>query len=212
VNTNIGIRTFFDDLEQQLVGLPHLHQLAFAASCCERAYLNYVDFSRQARWGDAKVLRESLHMAWEIVDGKRPNVEMLLQFEGKCQQVTPDLDDFSSPDIDVAAAAGQEAAFMVTLLLRFCREIAPVHAVSIARFAFDTIDMYVQVREELNPNDPQLEDKIDQHPITQAELRAQRKDLLTLVKVQTVIDLRQFIKRAIAPAASNIGTKVDNSF
>jgi len=83
--------------------------------------------------------------------------------------------------------------------------------VRIARFAFDTIDMYVQVIEELNPNDPQLEDKIDENPITRAELSVQREDLLTLAKIQTVTDLRQFIKRAIAPATSNIGVAINNS-
>jgi Protein of unknown function (DUF416) len=138
-------------------------------------------------------------------------VDMLVQFERKCQQATPDLDDFCTPDIDVACAAGQEAAFMVTLLLQFCRETIPLHAVRIARFAFDTIDMYVQVIEELNANDPQLEDKIDEHPITRSELSVQREDLLTLAKIQTVTDLRQFIKRAIAPATSNIGVAINNS-
>ena len=210
MNTD-GIRTFLDNIEQLLIGLPHAHRIAFAASCCERAYPNYVDFSRQAGWGDPKVLRESLDMAWEIVDDERPNVGMLLQFERKCQQATPDLDDFCTPDIDVACATGQEAAFMVTLLLQLCRETIPLHAVRIARFAFDTIDMYVQVIQELNPNDPQLEDKIDEHPITRAELSVQKEDLLTLARIQTVTDLRQFIKHAIAPATSNIGMAINNS-
>jgi len=167
-----------------------------------------MDFSRQAGWGDPKVLRESLDMAWEIVGGERPNMDTLVEFERKCQQATPDLDAFSSSDIDVACAAAQEAAFMVTLLLQFCRDTNPVHAVRISRFAYDTIDMYVQVREGLNPNDCQLEDKIDQHPITQAELSLQRDDLLTLMKIQTITDLRQFVKHAIVPATSNIGLPV----
>jgi uncharacterized protein YjaG (DUF416 family) len=169
-----------------------------------------VDFSSQAGWGKPNVLRESLDKVWEIVDGESPNMDVLVQFERKCQQATPDLDAFSSPDIDFAAAAGQEAAFMVTLLLQFCRDTNPLYAVRIARFAYDTIDMYVQVRERLNPTDPQLERKIDEHPITQAELSVQREDLFTLAKIQTVTDLRQFIKRAIAPATSSIGLTLDN--
>jgi hypothetical protein len=150
-------------------------------------------------------------MAWKMVDGERANIDMLVQFERKCQQATPDLDDFCTPDIDVACAAGQEAAFMVTLLLQFCRDANPQYAVRIARFAYDTIDMYVQVKEGLIPADKQLEDKIDQHPITQAELSVQREDLLTLMKIQTITELRQFIKRAITPATSNIGAAINNS-
>jgi uncharacterized protein YjaG (DUF416 family) len=196
---------FLDRLGGALQELPHQHQLAFAASCCERAYPNYVDFSDRARWGDAQVLRHALDTVWAIVDGSGLNADQLLSLEKKCRQVTPDLDDFSSPDIDVQCAAGQEAAFMVILLLQFCRDEQPHYAVRIATFARDTIDMYVQVIEQLDPADPQLEDKIAQHRITVAELQKQNEDLAALRKIKTSADLRQFIKHSIAPGRSNIG-------
>jgi uncharacterized protein YjaG (DUF416 family) len=196
---------FLDHLEERLNQLPHQHQLAFAASCCERAYPNYVDFSYRARWGNAHALRESLDKVWSIVDGEAMNANQLLLLESKCKQATPDLDDFSSPEIDVQCAAGQEAAFMVILLLQFCRDKAPGDAVRIAKFARDTIDMYVQVIEKLDPIDPQLEDKIVRHSITIAEFQRQEEDLMKLQQIKTGPELRQFIKHAIRPSQSNIG-------
>ena len=45
---------------------------------------------------------------------------------------------------------------MVILLLQFCRDKVPAYAVRIAKFARDTIDMYVQVIRRLEPTDPNL--------------------------------------------------------
>jgi uncharacterized protein len=198
-------RNFLDRLEQELEGLPHSHQLAFGASCCERAYPNYVAFFQLARWGGPAILRASLNRVWDFIEGSSGALDDLAELEQKSEAVTPDLDDFSTSDIDVQAAAAQEAAFMVRLLLQFCRDRQISHPVSIVTFAHDTIDMYVQVIERLDPADPRLNKKIAQHPLMVQEIRKQQSDLLKLTHVKTRAELHEFRKYATKLDRSNIG-------
>jgi uncharacterized protein len=185
--------------------LSHPCRLAFAAACCERAYPNYVIFFQHARWGGPAVLRTSLTRIWDYIDGSIPALDDLSELEQKCESVTPDLDNFSTPDIDVQAGAAQEAAFMVRLLLQFCRDNRPSYAVRIITFARDTIDMYVQVIEKLDPADPQLNEKIAKHPLMLQEIRKQENDLIKLTQIKSRDALQEFRRRATHPERSNIG-------
>src|SRR5262245_14287733 len=103
-------------LENKLQGLSHSHRLAFAASCCERAYPNYLIFFQRAYWGGPVALRTSLNRVWDFIEGSLRALDDIGELEEKCELVTPDLDDFTTSDIDVQAGAAQEAAFMVRLL------------------------------------------------------------------------------------------------
>lgn len=192
-------------LKSDLEKLSHSHRLAFAASCCERAYPNYVIFSRHTGWGRAAVLRESLDTVWDFIEGSMRALDNIAELEQKCESVTPDLDDFSTSDIDVQAAAAQEAAFMIRLLLQFARHDQPSYAVRIVTFARDTIDMYVQVLEALDPADPHLNEKIAQHPLMVEEAQKQESDLLKLARAKTRAELQAFRRYASNPERSNIG-------
>jgi uncharacterized protein len=192
-------------LESMLQELPHSHQLAFAASCCERAYPNYVIFFQLARWGGPATLRASLNRIWDFIEGSTSAVDDLVELQQKSETVTPDLDDFSTADIDVQAAAAQEAAFMVRLLLQFCGDNQFSYALRITTFAQDTIDMYVQASENLDAADPRLDEKIAQHPLMVEELRKQESDLLRLTQTKTRPELQAFRKYATNPERSNIG-------
>jgi len=142
---------------------------------------------------------------WDFIDGSARALDDIGELEQKCESVTPDLDDFSTSDIDVQAGAAQEAAFMVRLLLQFCRDCQLSYAVRITTFARDTIDMYVQVVDKLDSADPQLDEKIAQHPLMLREVEEQESDLLKLTQIKTRADLQEFRKHATNPERSNIG-------
>jgi len=193
------------NLEHRLQALPHSHRLAFAASCCERAYPNYVIFFQCAHWGGPAALRTSLNRVWDFIEGSAQALDDIGELAKRCESVTPDLDNFSTSDIDVQAGAAQEAAFMVRLLLQFCRDDQLSYAVRIATFAEDTIDMYVQVLEKLDPADPQLNKKIAQHPFMVQEMQNQERDLLKLAGIKTPAELQAFRRCSTNLERSNIG-------
>jgi len=192
-------------LPEALQRLSHSCRLAFAASCCERAYPNYVIFFQRTHWGGPGALRAALNKVWDFLEGSIRALEDISELEQKCEAVTPDLDDFSTSDIDVQAGAAQEAVFMVRLLLQFCRDNQISYAVRITTFARDTIDMYVQVAEDIDPSDPELDAKVMQHQLMRQELRNQESDLLKLAQIKTRAELQEFRRYATKPERSNIG-------
>jgi hypothetical protein len=198
-----AFQQFLNGLEGQLSDLPFPNQLAFAASCCERAFPNYVCFAKEERWGDPSILRSAIDKTWEVVLGRSYTLTEIKELENRCRMVTPSSDNF--PGIDVTAA--QEAAFMVTLLLQFCYDNKTSYAVRIATFARDTVDMYIQVHENLAPSDPDLEQKIANHPLMQRELDRQKSDLAALRGLRSAGELRNFSIRAGTITESNIGVK-----
>jgi uncharacterized protein YjaG (DUF416 family) len=190
---------FLDGLEGQLKDLPFPNQLAFAVSCCERAFPNYVEFSRRHGWRSADALRLALDEAWEIVEGQEKSE--LTNVKERCEAATPKSDDFPGEDV----TAAQEAAFMVTLLLEFCLLRQPNYVKRIAAFARDTVDLYIQLEEGLHPSDPDLEEKIANHPLMQQELQTMKTELEMLKRIRLREELRNFKLRASNPATSNIG-------
>lgn len=193
---------FLERVEDRLAPLPRANRLAFAAACCERAYPNYEFFSRVAKWGDPSILREALDIVWEAAkEPKSP--ELLMSLEQKCLSVTPDLDDFATEELDVIAAAAQDAAFMIALLLQLARESDARYARRIATFARDTLDTYVQAREKIAANDPDLEQRISEHPLIARELRAEERDLQEVERMcASPLEIQRFRNEAICQPPS----------
>jgi uncharacterized protein len=195
---------FLAGLEDELRRLPFPNQLAFAASCCERAVPNYVIFSQLQHWGDPTVLRSGIDEAWGVACGQAEQRARLKELEDRCKVVTPNSEAFPATDV----TAAQEAAFMAALLLQFCLEKKPSYPVRIATFARDTIDLYVQTHESLDAADPLLEEKIARHPLMQRELETQIADLNSVKRANSPSDMRYFMARATAIRISNIGVPI----
>jgi uncharacterized protein len=194
-----SFQVFLDSLDAELRQMPWARQLAFAASCCERAFPNYVVFSGQAGWGDPAVLRQSLDKTWRFVEGEPFPEDEIRKLKQRCEAATPDADDFES----VVVGPGQEAAFCVHLLLDFCLERDRRSAVRISTWVRDTIDSYVQHLENIDTADPEREQRIEGHPLMREELERQQSDLAYLKRAD--IDLAEFKRRATRVTKSNIG-------
>lgn len=70
-----------DDVKNKLEALSSLHQIAFAASCCERLLPNYYVFAREEGQGDPSLLRTALDEVWQILEGKvakKETIQLLL--------------------------------------------------------------------------------------------------------------------------------------
>jgi uncharacterized protein len=192
---------FLARLEERVRTLPVSHQMAFSASCCERAFPNYSRFSREVHWGDPGVFRLALDRMWDHIrtgNLARWEAEGL---ESDCKALTPDSEQFSSPE----GSAAQEAAFMITLLLRSSYDDKPTYPVRIATFNRDTIDMFVQLRENLNPADPDLELKIERNQLMRSELAKQEHDLDLLLSAHDDYNLQAFEVHARAMGQDNLG-------
>lgn len=166
----------FDEIRAaNAVGLlkPH-QQLAFGAACCERILPNYRVFSEEVKWGDSEPLRKALDFAWLACQDLAPEPKTVQALLAACENNAPDSEDFDS----LYTSSAQDAVFAICSLLDFLLTGNSSHVVNAARYATDSIDLIVQERDDLSPQDPGLEQKILQHPLMQQELRRQSRDLV----------------------------------
>jgi hypothetical protein len=125
----------------------------------------------------------------------------------KCKAATPDSNGFNpaTESAAVVITAGQEATFMVTLLLEFCGNPDPGYGVRIAAFARDTVDRQAQVLDALISSEPHLEQELDRHPLVLQELQKQEDDLASLKQARESLSLKEFVQRVSSPPRSNTG-------
>jgi len=193
-------------IRKELAALSHKHGLVFAASCCDRALPNYATFSAQEGFGDPAVLRAALDRVWQQpVDGSLSPVEVT-DLLAQCKPLVPHSDAFSSPD----AAAAQDAGLSLLVLLEYCRDPDPEHALRVAAFSRDTIDMVVQLHDELDPAAPDFEERVLSHPLMRREFAKQAHDIEELKAARTLTPefIREFRRLTLPERKSNIGIVV----
>jgi hypothetical protein len=162
-----------EDLGRKLAALPPYHRVAFAAACCERLLPNYAVFSRSDSWGDTGILRTALDEAWRAVERQEVDEPKLRSLLSECERIIPDTEDFDTPLVSAALDAG--SAVLETL--RLCLDGDQQRAVDVASFARDTVDMFIQERDDMDYDDPRFEERIAEDPLMLRELGKQQADL-----------------------------------
>jgi uncharacterized protein len=164
-----------DHLQRSLARLAPWKQVAFMALCCERMVPNYDRFTADSGFGDSRVLRRGLDVAWSWLKSDRLSDD-LGTLRIQVEQQAPSTEDFSSP----FTSAALDSANAVASLLDAVEDPEGADPVEVASLARDTVDLYAQEIENLDPNDHGLEDTIQRHQMMQAELLRQHDDLANL--------------------------------
>lgn len=192
-------------LRKKLPDLGYAKNLAFAASCCERSLPNYAAFAREERRGNPKALTEAVELVWRLILAE--NAADFRSYLGSLlkaiEAATPDTEYFKSS----LTSPALDAANSVAEALDYALDKRIDHIVTISSLARDTIDMFVQRRENLSYSDKGLEDKIAHDPLVIVELRKQQVDIKTLesTKKLTPDFLAQFRQHATGEGRSNLG-------
>jgi len=176
-------------------------RLAFLLSLTERLVPNYVAFSKHHDWGEPEVLQRALDLGWKCLAGQTVERSELEACLARCEEVTPDMDDFQAGH----ASAGLDAAVCCASVLELLLEDDAQKVADAASLARDTVDMHVQDLESLPLSGPEMEEKIIQHPLMQRELKRQREDLELLEKMERSDSaIAELVRRWRAPAVSSI--------
>jgi hypothetical protein len=190
------------ELRKLLLGLARQQRLAFGLSCSERLYPNYIVFAVEQGWGMPDTLRAALDLAWNALLDQPPSPEVVRRLSKVVEEAEPETEDFDT----VLVSAALDAAATAGLVLKLLETDDPDITVEIASLARDTVDMYIQDMEHLDPSDPSLERKILVHRLMQAELRRQRDDLYHLAHTPWTREEASRLKAAWRdPDVSNIG-------
>ena len=171
-----------EGLMARLAGLGSRGQLAFGAACCERLVPSYQAFSEDAGWGDGGMVRRALERIWRHLAGDSLAATEAMMLSADTEAMVPHADDFDS----LYVSAAQDACFAICALYDFVLEASASHIVDVARFATDSVDLYVQEIEQMDPRDPLLEDKILAHHLMQRELAQQQQDIDAIAVAGTI--------------------------
>ena len=195
--------------EAQLAGtlerLPQQHRAVFAATCAERLMPAYVAFSNRTGRGDPAALRGILTRLWDDLAGDRMQDSEVQSKLDACVALIPQEDDSTWV---MEQASAEDAGAAVAYAMR-CRQSGQAQdAAWSARRAYEALDHYVINRESIDMNKPWAEERVLGHPVVQAELVRQRRDLDEVLDLSDV-DVRRVAgrlrDRAVAEGAVFFG-------
>lgn len=165
------------ELKILLSQLNRKQKTVFAALICEKMYPLYQKFSALTGWGDANVFQEGIVVLYEFVlDGLDVATSRHIE---KIEYIMPDLDNFEG----TAAAYALDACLALVESLTFLFDFDDEHIINCSTSATDTIDMHVQLVEELDSQDPSFERKIMSSLLMKNEINRQKKILTSLSTV-----------------------------
>lgn len=198
----------FDELKlvTNLNRLPVPFRVAFAAACAERQMHAYRLFEAQSGRLSLNTLERHLNELWAKPSQTTNPTENEIYIE-EAMKLIPQEDDAEGAWTQEATNA-QNAGMSATYALRARLTGEAQEAAWAARVAYEAIDNYVINKEGINTNTPDGELRVLSHPLVQAELERQERDLCELL-ASTGGDagriVRQVRDRARAEAAVFFG-------
>jgi hypothetical protein len=175
-----------DLLIDKLEKLPARLRVTYAATCTERLFPAYERYHEKSPKMIEHNLEALLERLWLDVSGEPMSDSEVENGIDECMNEIQDIND--SDWIDEAA---EGAASSLCYALR-CRKSGEAQEAAWAtRPLYDTLDHFVINKEDIDINEPGAEDRVLAHPLMQAELARQHRDLeeLLLFENENIVDL-----------------------
>ena len=176
-------------------------QLAFAFLTCERFYPNYFYFSQNYNFGDPFILREAIDFVYgSIFQPINLNQQKLDHLLSAVFNNIPDTNNFTTFYATIAMYSGG-IIYESTNLVKHSDIDRILHEIS--TMAIDAVDCFIQVRDDMNYDDENFEEKILNDPLMRSEIAIQKgvidfliqsKDI-DLKDIETLLRLQESNKR-----------------
>jgi uncharacterized protein YjaG (DUF416 family) len=166
-----------------LANLPSKLRVAFALLCAERALPGYVAFCERTGNGNVEALNSILDRVWRDLGGSAMSEEELdASFERAMNLIPPEDQGTWSHE----QAYAEDAAAAVAYAVRSRKRGDPQDAAWAARRTYEALDSFVINHHGTSPGPLGAEERILSHPIIQAELSRQNRDLNELLKAASI--------------------------
>ncbi len=161
-----------DELKEKLVKLPFWKQLVFLLIVCQRLIPGFHVFAAETGSGGTSQLAGLLTKAWDTLLNGVSRADLSNE-AAQAESLAPDTEDFDS---DLVSSA-LDAAVAISLLMKAFSDQKTDTIVEAVTLVRDSVDMYVQELEDMDPAAHDLEEKILEHELMQKELKRQRENL-----------------------------------
>jgi uncharacterized protein YjaG (DUF416 family) len=170
--------------------LPQL-RVIFAATCAERLVPAYSTFSDLARQGEPETVTRSLARLWEDIAGEPMSGDELQGHIDACMALIPPDDDMT---LAVETAYAEDAVTAVVYALTCRQNGNSQEAMWSAQCACEAADYFATSREAFVPKPVSNPSRVFEHPLIQAELARQLRDITELLRIVDE-DVRQVASR-----------------
>jgi uncharacterized protein YjaG (DUF416 family) len=191
---------------QLLKQLPTPLRVGFALLCALRILPRYRRFHSVTGRGDPVALEAIVERLWKDLCGDKMSDDELKRTAERCLALVPSEEDGWD---EVTQPLAEDAAAAVAYAVRGRMTGEPQEAAWAARRVYESIDRYVFAMTGLSQGDPNDELTVLSHPLVQAELARQQRDLEDLRRFTSSgfsqSDLRQLRDRSQSESASFLG-------
>ena len=175
-------------IKKRLESFNSRQRLAFLLYCCERMFRNYVYFSQKEKWGNPEIFQRALGIGWRVLEGDMA-LAGLRDLKATCEKWTPDTNEFGS----IHSSSALDAAVSISNMLEYLQNPDIALIMEVVSLSRDSVDMFVQELEDMDPKDPELEKNIQLHPLMQKELN----DLSSYIDLLSKTDLNHETKSGL---------------
>lgn len=173
---------FLNDIRNGVIKLSRKQRILFCVLTCERLLPNYKHFEKENNWGNHEVLQESIDMIYQyLINDKLFAADDVLELLERVDSVTPHTEDFTG----ILTSFALDACTSIESTLNFILNNKLEHVMEVVSYAYDTVDMFVQEKENMDPNDRYLEEKIRNDVFMQRERRRQKELVERITELQT---------------------------
>jgi hypothetical protein len=165
--------------KDQLGQLPKELMVSFAAACTQRLAPGYFLYFRETGRGDMVLFSHMLYNLWSTLLGNTSSALMITKYINICISLIPkENNERWTPEQSLA----ESAATSLTYSYRCLQNADPQEAVWAASQCYELLDELTLNSENIDTNTSDGENRVLQHPIIQAELARQHRDLDELLK------------------------------
>jgi uncharacterized protein YjaG (DUF416 family) len=159
---------FIAEIEKTIVSMSHEQKCLFILLTCDKMLPNYVSFSEKNDWGNSRVLKNEILMLEKAILEIPIATTELSELNKFIEANIPDLDSFETGSFafDTSIVFSEAIEYLINKDTK--------HILNIAQGILDTIDMFVQIKEDLDPNDIELDNKIQKSEYIKREFKRQR--------------------------------------
>lgn len=173
------------DISNLLRLLSFEKRVAFGALICEKLYPNYNHFSDVTSFGNPDILQNAISIIFQsIYRNDLFSDEDLQNVIDEIESITPNTEDFDT----ILVSFALDACTSILSTLYFIQNGEVENIIDAATYARDTVDMYIQERDNLMINDNLLEEKIENDILMRREKKRQKDVIWNLQKIGTLND------------------------
>lgn len=181
-------------IQQKLLLLNDEKKITFSLLICERLLPNYVYFSKKYSYGNPSELNNIISILYKNLLEKieDPNIDNYID---TVEEIIPDTEDYST----ILVSFALDACTSILSTLYFLKDKEIENIVDVSTYATDTVDMFIQERDDLDVSNPNLELLIEEDLFMQNEIKRQSNVIDYLNSIESVTEkdldaMRQIVK------------------